>query len=558
MDAHLDFASDSAILISFNSKKSEKGVHRRIYAVTKRLEAERLPILNLHPAYQSLLVDFDPAKTDPHELLRVIGDIVAQMPEEGAGEMEPHDLVEIPVFYGGENGPDLAALADELGLSESEIIKHHTGAEYEVAFLGFAPGFAYLSGMDPRLKAPRRKSPRLKVPAGSVGIAGLQTGVYPEESPGGWQIIGRTDLKLFDPIRDRPSILKLGDRVRFVEAHLWKESPEKPFVAREEITMPPGEPTVEVISGGLFSTIQDLGRIGWAHFGVSRGGAADPVSLRLANRLVGNKDKAAAIEMTVMGGSFRFLRDAWIAVTGSECSPRLDGEPLSMWTSFPVRAGQVLSMGPIEGGLRAYLAIGGGVDVPKLMGSRSTFVGGGWGGFLGRELQSGDILRVFSSREAIGGYRRVRSTVRDWFQAEAHSTVRAIRGPQWNWFSDEAQHLFFSQEFLVTSEADRRGIRLEGTPLKWATQYQGEELVTEGVAAGSVQVPSGGQALVLYCEQQTAGGYPKVATVASADLFRLGQVKPGSRLRFIEVSLEEAWQLVRERERELESAILPI
>jgi len=558
MDAHLSFASDTAILISFNPKEARKSVHRLIYAVTKRLEAEKLPILNLHPAYQSLLVDFDPAKTDPNELLGAIRGIITEISDESVDEAEPHDLVEIPVFYGGENGPDLKSLADELGLSEAEIIKLHTAAEYEVAFLGFAPGFAYLSGMDPRLKAPRRKSPRLKVPAGSVGIAGLQTGVYPEESPGGWQIIGRTNLKLFDPIRDRPSILKLGDRVRFVEARLWKEPPEEPFVAREEITMPPGEPTLEVISGGLFSTIQDLGRIGWSHFGISRGGAADPVSLRLANRLVGNKEKAAAIEMTLTGGSFRFLRDAWIAVTGSECSPRLNGEPLSMWTSFPVRAGQVLSIGPIDGGLRAYLAIGGGIDVPKLMGSRSTFVGGGWGGFSGRELQSGDVLCVFKPREPFGNYRRVRSTVRRWFQGDAHSVVQAIRGPQWNWFSENAHCAFFSQEFLVTTEADRRGIRLDGPPLSWAAEYVGEELVTEGVAAGSIQVPSGGQALVLYCEQQTTGGYPKIATVASADLFRLGQLKPGSRLRFVEVSLEEAWQLARERERELESAILPI
>lgn len=555
MDAQITFVSDHAILIFFQPRH---GVHRDICAVCKRLEDENLPILNLHPAYESLLVDFDPSTANPHELFREIQELVSRTINDDRIEAEPERVVEIPVSYGGEEGPDLTALAQMTRLSEDEVVKLHTGSEYEVAFLGFAPGFAYLLGLDPRLIAPRLSSPRLRVPAGSVGVAGRQTGVYPDDSPGGWQIIGRTTLKLFDPYRVRPSVLQLGDRVRFVEASRWKGKSDEPLAAREEITMPPGEPTIEVMSGGLFATVQDLGRFGWAHFGVSSGGAADPVSLVLANRLVGNKDHAAAIEMTAMGGSFRFLRETWIAVTGSDCAPRLDGEPLSMWTSYPVRAGQILSMGALEGGLRAYLAIEGGIDVPKLMGSRSTFVGGRWGGLDGRELRSGDTVRVFRAGERRGGYRRVRSSVRRWFQEDAHSVVRATKGPQWHWFSEEARRAFFTAEFQVTPETDRRGIRLNGPELPWADSRRGVELVTEGVAAGSIQVPSGGQALVLYCEQQTTGGYPKIATVVAADLFHLGQVRPGQRIRFREVSLDEAWDLAGRRRRELDDAILPI
>lgn len=559
MDVQIEFVSDAALLIRFIS---EQKPHHLIHSVFRRLKASELPIINFHPAYETLLLDFDSLAIDPELFQRRVEAILKEelsLFEEDQVSQPERRQVEIPVTYGGESGPDLSFLENHLRFSESELVRLHSSREYEVAFLGFAPGFAYLHGLDSRLKSPRRETPRLKIPAGSVGIAGAQTGVYPEESPAGWQIIGRTPLKLFDPKAPHPTVLELGDRVRFVARDLLGRETRQEAVqeSASEFDKEPSEKVMEVLSGGLFSTVQDLGRNHMAHLGVSKGGAADPVSLRLANRLVGNEESCACIEMVAVGGSFRFLKERWIALTGSDCRPRLDGHEISMWTSYPVKEGQTLSLNTLDGGLRSYLAVSGGIAVPELLGSRSTFVGGFWGGQGGRELRSGDSLNVYKPKTP-RGYLRVGSKVRAWFEKKELSIFRVLRGPQWDWFSDEAKHNIFGGEFKVTSEANRQGLRLSGPSLLWAKEKISDELVTEGVAAGAIQVPLGGQALILYCEQQTTGGYPKIVTIVSADVFRLGQLRPGQIIRFEEASLREAWEFARERENEISRSVFPV
>ena len=206
------YASDQGLLISFGDEIGIE-VHRQVWKLLRALEQDPVPgVWNLHPAYCSLLLRFDPCQTDHAALGQLIRERAAQL---DTLELPPARTVEIPVHYGGEFGPDLDSVADMHGISASEVVKLHSEAQYTVYFLGFVPGFAYLGGLPHILTSPRRASPRTSVPAGSVGIGGNQTGIYPLPTPGGWQIIGRTPLQMFQTERENMSMLAIGDEVRF-------------------------------------------------------------------------------------------------------------------------------------------------------------------------------------------------------------------------------------------------------------------------------------------------------------------------------------------------------
>ncbi len=313
--------------------------------------------------------------------------------------------------------------------------------------------------------------------------------------------------------------------------------------------------TIEVVSPGLLTTVQDLGRPGWAHLGISVSGACDAWALRLGNQLVGNDRDAAALEMTLSGGTFRFHREAWIAITGGECVLKIDGQPIAMWTSIRIHPAQVLQVGTVAVGARVYLCVYGGLDVPLVLGSRSTLIESSWGGYEGRVLQSGDRLDVFEQGAGCPGARRagllVRAIYKNIFE------IRVTEGPQWNWFGEDAHHAFFENAFSVTNEMSRRGVRLDGPKLNL---IRNEELVTEGIAAGSIQIPTSGMPIILLNDQRTTGGYAKIATVIHADLFMIGQLRPGAQVKFRRVTLEEAWTANQERERQMNvrRSIFPI
>lgn len=549
--AKISHPSDASILIEFSEPDANAQVHSLFRAL---LEENLRAVENFHPAYQSLLVDFDPSLASASDLQKLIeavaGKISARPSSRNSGK-----TIEVPVAYGGDAGPDLASLARATGMDESEIIKKHSGVEYTVAFLGFAPGFPYLLGLPKELECPRLSEPRLRVSRGSVAIGGAQTGIYPEDSPGGWQLIGRTELELFDPRRKPAALFSPGDRVRF------RAVKQSAAIARAKTASPPSVKTtaevLEVVSGGFYSTIQDLGRRHQAHLGVARAGAADPIALRIGNRLVGNEDGAAAIEMTSMGGSFRFLDDAWIAVTGASATATADGQTLAPWTSFPVRRGQTLLVGALEHGMRAYLCIHGGIGVEPLLESRSTFVSGGWGGLDGRELRGGDRIHRGDQARGPAGYRRANSAIRRIYN-ETDCVLRVVRGPQWDWFTPAAHAEFFAKAMSITGDANRRGLRLSGPSLPYKSELQDRELVTEGVANGAIQVPQGGQPLLLFCEQQTTGGYAKIANVIRADWFRIGQLKPGGKILFQLTDLDQAWRINAAFEKLIESSVMPI
>jgi biotin-dependent carboxylase-like uncharacterized protein len=280
---------------------------------------------------------------------------------------------------------------------------------------------------------------------------------------------------------------------------------------------------IEVLEPGLFTTVQDLGREGWTHLGISPCGAADPLALRIGNWLVGNPLNAAALEMTLTGGRFRFLRSAVVSITGRPAAWR-------------VEAGVIVEVGPIAGGARAYLCVSGGISVPLVFGSASTHVLSRLGGLHGRALRRGDQLRLGD------GFGEPRTLPERFAPLLSRSpTLRITAGAQAAGFASDAMPILLRSRYSVREESDRMGVRLAGPALQWL----GGEMVSEGVPAGAVQVPPSGEPILLGVDAQTTGGYPVIGAVITADLPSLGQLRPRDTVRFSLVGLEEAWEEAR-------------
>jgi antagonist of KipI len=284
---------------------------------------------------------------------------------------------------------------------------------------------------------------------------------------------------------------------------------------------------IHVVSPGFLTTVQDLGRFGWAHFGVSAAGAADPLALRLGNRLVGNAENAAALEMTLAGGGFEFESGAVIALTGSDF-----GADLPMWSAVEVKPGQTVRCGPSRSGARCYLCVRGGIGVAKVMGSASTHLPTGVGG---RALRPGDVLPI--GEEAV---RRPHTSRAVPPPVAPEAPLRVTDGPQASRFGGE----LYRGVYTVSEESDRMGLRLCGDAIPSPAGH----MLTEGVALGAIQVPPGGQPIILFVDHQTTGGYPKPANVISADFPRLGQLRPRGRVTFERVTIERALELLEAQE----------
>jgi antagonist of KipI len=305
--------------------------------------------------------------------------------------------------------------------------------------------------------------------------------------------------------------------------------------------------SIVVESPGLLTTVQDLGRPGFGPMGVSPSGAADPVALRLGNLLVGNAPGAAALEMTLLGGSFVFPKGAVVALAGADFGAALNGKPVDLWTTVTIPSQGNLVVGPTKDFARCYICVAGGIQVKPFLGSASTHLLSGLGGHQGRALRKGDILRLGAPARKIPT-RKISQAV--LLSLRPRRTLRVTDGPQIEAFSEEHKQQFFRNTFRVSEASDRMGIRLEGHNLGHLNHG---EMITEGAPLGAIQVPPSGQPIVLFVEQQTTGGYPKIANVIGVDLHRLGQLRPRAEVRFERTSLPVALSLWREREKLLTS-----
>ena len=313
-------------------------------------------------------------------------------------------------------------------------------------------------------------------------------------------------------------------------------------------------PTLEIVSPGLLTTVQDRGRYGYQRFGVPVSGAMDEFALRAANLLVGNDQGDACLEMTVLGPTARFLRDARIAVTGGDLTGTLNGTPLPRWQPVDVAKDSELSFRNMQDGMRAYLAVAGGIDVPVVMGSRSTYLPSGIGGFDGRALAAGDVVSAFPADSDAPPARRLPRGY-DPPTYGAHHEVRVVMGPQADAFRQDAVDVLLGSTFTVSLDSDRMGYRLEGAEVRHAT---GPDIVSDGNPPGAIQVPGSGVPTVLLADRGTTGGYTKIATVIAADLGKLAQAVPAQTVSLTVVEMEEAAAAAREQESVLAAIALGI
>ena len=513
-------AGDSALLLELD-EVINVSVNAQAIAVAGAVRgAGLLGIRDVVSTYRSVAVHFDPLTLD----IETLRDTLARAADTPPVIQEGKTVV-IPVQYGGDMGPDLRAVAGFAGISPDEVVARHASGRYRVFMLGFLPGFTYMGTVDESIAMPRHATPRLKVPTGSVGIAGRQTGVYPRESPGGWQLIGRTPVSLFNPNRVPAALVAPGDTVRFVRDKINTDV----VSAFRRTGSGPAEAghysrTITILRPGLFTTIQDTGR--WAHqaIGVPVSGPMDRLSHRVANALVGNETTAALLEATLAGPEIRIENAAVIAVTGADFSARLDADTIPLHRPIRCRPGAVLRFGERRSGARAYIAFAGGIVTPSILGSRATHTYCGLGGLDGRAIAAGDRLPLGEERAPSSS-----PIVSSPAKTVGGAKVRVIPGPQLDFFPPEALDVLQRTRFTVTSQSDRMGYRLTGATIPCV---EGREMISDATFTGALQVPPSGNPILLMSDRQTSGGYPQLATVITADLPAAGQLAPGDWIEF--------------------------
>lgn len=531
--------------VSLNALIVELDNLQQTLVLLDSLHAEPLPgVEECIPAARTILIYFHPEETSPEAIAGALRGRDLTRSSRGAGR-----LVEIPVLY---NGEDLGEVAELLDISVEELIRRHTGSEYIVAFTGFSPGFAYLTGGHPSLDVPRRKTPRTRLPAGSVGLAGTFSGVYPQASPGGWQIIGITEARMWDLSRPVPALLQPGFRVHFVDAgrgHVRAGAGQQDAAStRTSPTAAEAAPSASVCAGdaaspraaaavlevqavGIQVLFQDRGRIGKAGQGVSRSGALDQGAFRAANRLVGNAPDTPCLEV-VNGGLHCVCRgEAVMAVTGAPAPITItaaDGAVLRPegWSAFSLTEGDRVALGAPKTGVRSYVAVRGGFDVTPVLDSCSRDIMGDIGP---APVAVGDRLPILPlERGGVVGHAETPPCALPAMGDIV--TLDVVLGPRTDWFTEAALERLQTQLWQVTPQSNRIGIRLMGeVPLERAIT---SELPSEGVVLGAIQVPASGQPVLFLADHPLTGGYPVIGAVAPYHLDLCGQIPINARVRF--------------------------
>lgn len=549
VDAKIVQASEDSLQIQFEQKICPE-VNSRISAFVKTFEyiaKDIAGVLEVLPTYCSVSIYFDEAICQISLLKDLAQKALQKSEEEKTESTDSARTITIPVCYEDQEfAPDLEKVALHAKLSKEEVIKLHSSSDYLIYMMGFLPGFPYLGGMNPQLETPRLETPRTKIPAGSVAIGGAQTGLYPVESPGGWNIIGRTPLRLFDVKRKPFFLYEAGDKIHFLpitreefenfDESLWLaqvagkseasiETSDNAADSKEVYECGGG---IKILEPGLLTSIQDSGITGFQKYGIGQSGAMDQTSFALANQICGNEKNAACLETTLAGPSIRFVTACDFAITGAVFeNATLDGMRIEMNKKISAKAGSLLSCGFASKGLRSYIAFSGGLLVPKVFGSSSTNLKSKIGGYMGRKLLADDQL-------AIGMNKKNPLLVPDNKSTEGFTENKdvllldCIKSSQFDFFQEKIVKKFTDSIYTVSAESDRMGIRFTGPGLECGKT----DIISDAIPFGAVQITSAGLPVVMAADRQTTGGYAKIACVTKASMCRLAQALPGTKVRF--------------------------
>lgn len=502
-------------------------------------------IKEICPSYASILIVFNSQHFNLRKIKKQILIIQSEFEKkdlQNQKEFNSGKTFEIPVCYEDEFAPDIKNVCEHSKLSKSEVIKLHTKNEYLIYMLGFLPGFPYLGGLDKVLETPRLKTPRTKIPSGSVAIGGNQTGIYSLESPGGWQIIGKTPVKTFD-ISKTPSVFfNAGDKIKFVpitKEEFYKieneqSSNDSAFQKKERRVVTGG---IKILNAGAFTTVQDFGRSGFLKSGITENGAFDKFSYELSNLILGNKKNAAALETTLFGPEIYFTTSACFCITGADIEPTLNGRKILQSKKISANAGDILKTGFAKNGIRSYISFSGGILVKEFFDSKSTNIKAKFGGYYGRKLLQNDELAIGDEKEKsflnfiqnkfFLQKKLLKKSLKN-FMANEPLVLNVYKGAQFDFFSDKNIFEFTQTEFEIAPESDRMGIRLNGEALSCKTT----DIISDAIPFGAVQITSKGLPIIMANDRQTCGGYAKIATVKKEDMYRLSQCKTGTKIKF--------------------------
>lgn len=552
-------ASEDSIQVQFYNKICPK-VNRMVSDFSRAFEllTKDMPeIREIVPTYCAVSVYFDEKSCKSALLKEIALEVIEKIDGEEEKSTGSERIITIPVCYETEEfAPDLRKVAAHAKLTAEEVIKIHSSTDYLIYMMGFLPGFPYLGGMEKCLETPRLETPRTKIPAGSVAIGGAQTGLYPVESPGGWNIIGRTPLKLFDLNRNPHFLYEAGDKIRFepisrrefedFDEKIWLEKfwQETQFKNLNENVLPEKKNArknttphyecgggIKILVAGLLTTVQDAGTNGFQKYGISQSGAMDEISFVLANAICGNPENAACLETTLSGPTIRFVTDCDFAITGAVFSnASLNGKPVEMNKKIHAEAGSALDCGFASKGLRSYIAFTGGILVPEVFGSRSTNLKSKIGGFYGRKLEAGDELAIgFARRHSMRENAFSVKNINPFFaRKDGILVLDCIKSSQFDFFSEESVKIFTSTVYTITPESDRMGIRFQGQNIMCGKT----DIISDAIPFGAVQITSAGLPLVMAADRQTTGGYAKIACVKKKSMCALAQAAPGTKVQF--------------------------
>jgi KipI family sensor histidine kinase inhibitor len=515
-------AGDSVLLLELGDATIDPELNARVNGIAQLVRSRAIPgVRDVVATFRTVAVFFDPLATDV--------DAVAAALHHAADAAPPavsRRVVDVPVIYGGDAGPDLEGVAAFAGCTSAEVVTRHARKKYRVYMLGFLPGFPYLAHTDPTIAAPRHATPRLRVAAGSVGIAGAQTGIYPRESPGGWQIIGRTPMAIFDAARTPPALLAPGDEVRFIpvveEGVSGFGGTEVPM--RSDMRIGPHERSVTMLRAGLLTTVQDGGRWGYQNLGVPVAGPMDGTAHRMANAIVGNPARAATLEVTILGPELRMEQDTRVAITGADLHATVNGADVPPATLVRCAKHSVLRFGDRRAGTRACVAFDGGIATELVLGSRATDVTSGLGGMAGRPVQAGDRVPLGPANDRV-----TTGAVTPPDLPPGGARLRVLPGPQATAFEPSALESLQRTRFTISPRSNRMGYRLSGGTV--ASPARGD-MISDVTVTGGLQVPPSGDPILLMADRQTTGGYPQLAVVITADLPAAGQLGPGDWIEF--------------------------